>query len=313
LGNMEVGQISAATVYIIQILFSMMMLSMMFQSIARANASAARIRELLDTNPTITDGSGVYDAVPGDTIIEFKNVEFTYAGLSGKPVLSNINLSIRRGDRIAIMGSTGSGKTSLVSLLPRFYNRTSGEILINGRPIEDYKLDELRSKISFTLQKAQLFSGSISDNIRYGKEDATDEEVLEAARIAQADEFITGFKDGYNTIIGEKGASLSGGQKQRLSIARAVIRKPEIIIFDDSTSALDLATEAKLSKSLDEALSDCTVIKVAQRVSSVRNFDRIVVLDGGTICAIGNHDELMQSSPVYRDIYISQEKGGAMQ
>ena len=211
---------------------------------------------------------------------------------------------------LAILGSTGCGKTSLVNLVPRFYDATNGDVLVDGVNVKDYDVDTLRSKIGVVLQKSELFSGTVAENIRWGCETATDEEVKTAARIAQAEEFIDGFNDGYDTMISEKGASLSGGQKQRMAIARAIIKKPEILIFDDSTSALDLSTEAKLHKALRENLSGVTVIMIAQRIASVMRADKIAVLENGSICAFGTHKELMESSSVYRDIYYSQMKQG---
>ena len=211
---------------------------------------------------------------------------------------------------VAILGATGCGKTSLVNLIPRFYDATDGEVLVDGVNVKDYSVDELRHKVSIVLQKSELFSGTVSENIRWGNSDASDEEIKRAASIAQADSFIGGFNDGYDTMISEKGASLSGGQKQRMAIARAIIKKPEILIFDDSTSALDLSTEAQLHKALRENLQGVTVIMIAQRIASVMRADKIAVLENGEICAYGTHSELMQSSDVYRDIYYSQMKNG---
>ncbi len=308
---MQVGQVMAAVTYVTQILMSIMMVSMMFQSISRARASAARIREVLDTLPAIADGEQKGTGSGQGGSISFKNVGFRYSA-SERPVLEDINLDIHPGETIAILGATGAGKTTLCNLIPRFYDPTKGEIFVDGRPVTDYTLEELRKKIAFVLQKSELFSGTIADNIRWGRPDATDDEVVAAAKVAQADEFITGFKDGYQTIIGEKGASLSGGQKQRLSIARAVLRQPEILLFDDSTSALDLGTEARLRDALRESMQHTTVIMVAQRVASVMHADRILVLDGGRIAACGRHEELLQTSPIYQDIYSSQVgKGGS--
>lgn len=301
---MEVGQVMAAVTYVTQILMSIMMVSTMFQSISRARASAARIREVLDTLPAIADGPDGSPA-PEKGRIELRGVGFRYAG-AGRPVLEDISLDIRPGETVAILGATGAGKTSLCSLIPRFYDATEGEIRIDGRDIREYPLDVLRRKIAFVLQKSELFSGSIADNIRWGNPEADDEAVRAAAKIAQADDFISGFQDGYQTIIGEKGASLSGGQKQRVSIARAILKEPEILLFDDSTSALDLGTEARLQEALRQNLQHTTVIMVAQRVASVMNADRIVVLENGRVAACGRHEELLQTSAVYRDIYNSQ-------
>lgn len=302
---MQVGQVMAAVTYVTQILMSIMMVSMMFQSISRARASAARIREVLDTLPAIADGRADTPAAEEKGRVTFKGVGFHY-GASGRPVLEDIDLDVRPGETVAVLGATGAGKTTLCNLIPRFYDATKGEIWVDGRPVQDYPLDALRKKISFVLQKSELFSGTIADNIRWGNPDATDEQVTAAARVAQADEFIRGFKDGYQTVIGEKGASLSGGQKQRLSIARAVLRRPEILLFDDSTSALDLGTESRLREALAREMEGTTVIMVAQRVASVVHADRIVVLENGRIAASGRHAELLETSPIYRDIYQSQ-------
>lgn len=306
---MQVGEVMAAVTYITQILMSVMMVGMMFQQVSRSAASMKRVNEVLSTNPVISDGHKSADSDYSGTV-EFRNVGFSYPGSSGKPVLSGIDLKAEKGQMIAILGSTGCGKTSLVNLVPRFYDATNGDVLVDGVNVKDYDVDTLRSKIGVVLQKSELFSGTVAENIRWGCETATDEEVKTAAKIAQAEEFIDGFNDGYDTMISEKGASLSGGQKQRMAIARAIIKKPEILIFDDSTSALDLSTEAKLHKALRENLSGVTVIMIAQRIASVMRADKIAVLENGSICAFGTHKELMESSSVYRDIYYSQMKQG---
>lgn len=306
---MQVGEVMAAVTYITQILMSVMMVGMMFQQVSRSAASMKRVNEVLSTNPVISDGNKSADSDNSGTV-EFRNVGFSYPGSSGKPVLSGIDLKAEKGQMIAILGSTGCGKTSLVNLVPRFYDATKGDVLVDGVNVKDYDVDTLRSKIGVVLQKSELFSGTVAENIRWGCETATDEEVKTAAKIAQAEEFIDGFNDGYDTMISEKGASLSGGQKQRMAIARAIIKKPEILIFDDSTSALDLSTEAKLHKALRENLSGVTVIMIAQRIASVMRADKIAVLENGSICAFGTHKELMESSSVYRDIYYSQMKQG---
>lgn len=306
---MQVGEAMAAVTYITQILMSVMMVGMMFQQVSRSAASMKRVNEVLSTNPVISDGNKSADSDNSGTV-EFRNVGFSYPGSSGKPVLSGIDLKAEKGQMIAILGSTGCGKTSLVNLVPRFYDATNGDVLVDGVNVKDYDVDTLRSKIGVVLQKSELFSGTVAENIRWGCETATDEEVKTAAKIAQAEEFIDGFNDGYDTMISEKGASLSGGQKQRMAIARAIIKKPEILIFDDSTSALDLSTEAKLHKALRENLSGVTVIMIAQRIASVMRADKIAVLENGSICAFGTHKELMESSSVYRDIYYSQMKQG---
>lgn len=304
---MQIGQVMACITYVTQILMSILMIGTMFQTIIRAKVSAARIQEVLDTKPVIVGGNKDMKDFKGD--ITFNEVTFHYPSFVGKPVLKKVNLKIKAGENVAILGATGSGKTSLVNLIPRFYDVTSGEIKIDGVNIKEFTLESLRRNIGYVLQKSELFSGTIMDNIRWGNEKATDEEVIAAAKIAQAHEFIVKFKDKYKCVIGEKGASLSGGQKQRLAIARAILKKPKILILDDSTSALDLGTEAKLQKALKENLKNTTVIKIAQRVASVMNADKIAVLDNGTICACGTHEELLKTSSLYRNILESQMKG----
>ena len=307
----EVGDVMAVIQYVMQILHSVMMISMMFQFISRAQASARRINEVMDCAPVIRDGS--YDGNGKEDArghVVFSGVSFRYPETAGAPVLHDINLDIRSGENVAILGATGSGKTTLVSLIPRYYDAVEGSISVDGVDVKDYTLPALRGKIAYVLQKSELFSGTVAENLRWGNENATDNELREAAEIAQADEFITDFAAGYDTMIAEKGASLSGGQKQRLSIARALLKKPDVLIFDDSMSALDLATSARLQAALREKLGSLTVITIAQRVASVQNADRILVLDGGTIAAEGNHETLMKTSEIYQDIYHSQLKRG---
>ena len=310
-GVIEVGDVMAVITYITQILHSVMMFASMFQFISRAQASAKRINEIMDSIPVIQDGGYEGEGEEQERgHVVFKNVMFRYPNTSGAPVLHHIDLDIKAGENVAILGTTGSGKTSLVQMIPRYYDPTEGEVVLDGVPVKDYTLKALRTKISYVLQKSELFSGTVAENLRWGNENATDEELLEAVQIAQAEEFISRFSAGFETMISEKGASLSGGQKQRLAIARALLKKPDVLIFDDSMSALDVATGAKLQKALREKLSSLTVITIAQRVASVMNADRILVLDGGTIAASGTHEELMESSPIYRDIYESQLKRG---
>ena len=311
LGGMSTGNIMAAVSYVTQVIMSIMMVTMMFQSVSRALASAKRVREVLDTEPVIADGNGDVQ-VGGDIAVSFRGVSFRYPDTAGAPVLHDIDLDIRRGETLAIVGATGSGKSSLVQLIARFYDPTAGEVLIDGTPAQQYKVRDLRKKIGYVLQKSELFSGSVADNIRWGNPSATNAEIKAAASAAQADSFISGFSDGYESPVAEKGASLSGGQKQRLSIARAIARKPEILILDDATSALDLSTEAKLRGALREVMHGTTVIMIAQRVASVRDADRIAVIEDGTIHHCAPHEELLQISATYRDIYASQMgKGGA--
>lgn len=307
-GALQVGNIMAAVTYTTQILMSIVMVSMMFQSISRSRASAQRIREVLNTEPEIVSGT-LKDSAKGGTV-SFQKAAFKYPSASGEPILRDIDMTVGKGETVAILGATGAGKTSLVNLVPRFYDVTAGRVLVDGVDVREYDLETLRSKIGFVLQKSELFSGTISDNIRWGDEQAPDEEVVRAARIAQADGFISEFQTGYDTVIGEKGSSLSGGQKQRISIARAIMKRPEILIFDDSTSALDLGTEARLQKALRTELSGTTIMIIAQRVASVMNADRIIVLENGTVAACGTHDELLQTSDVYKDIYNSQAGKG---
>ncbi len=311
LGGMSTGNIMAAVSYVTQVIMSIMMVTMMFQSVSRALASAARVREVLDTDPVIVDGEGGV-APSGEIAVSFRGVSFRYPDTAGAPVLHDISLDIRRGETLAIVGATGSGKSSLVQLIPRFYDPVEGEVLVDGVPVRQYKLEELRQKIGFVLQKSELFAGSVAENIRWGRPEATDDEVKAAARVAQAQSFVCGFADGFESAVSEKGASLSGGQKQRLSIARAIARKPEILILDDATSALDLTTEASLRQALRETMGDTTVIMIAQRVASVRDANRIAVIEDGTIRHCAPHEELLLISEAYRDIYASQMgKGGA--
>ena len=311
IGGMTTGTIMAAINYVTNVIMSVMMVTMMFQSISRAMASAKRIREVLDADPVIVGGQAKENLAPKDTpMISMRGVGFRYPGTVGRPVLHDINLDIRRGETLAIIGATGCGKTSLVNLIPRFYDATEGEVLIEGRPIREYDLTALRQRIGFVMQKSELFSNTVSNNIRWGRPEATQAEVEDAAETAQASEFIGGFAETYETFIAEKGASLSGGQKQRMSIARAMVRRPEILILDDATSALDLATEAKLQKALHEKMKDTTVVMIAQRIASVKNADRIAVIEDGTIKDCAPHDELMRISATYRDIYESQMKNG---
>ena len=305
-GGMEIGQLTGSISYITMILFGFMMLAMFAQSIFRGTASIKRLNALLDTNPVVIEGNEE-DGLEVGTV-EFKDVNFSYPGSSGELVLSNINLKINKGEKIGILGSTGCGKSTLVNLITRFYDATEGEVLVDGINVKEFKFSALRNKVALVLQKSELYSGTIKDNICWGKEDATQEEVEYAAKIAQADSFIKSFNEGYDTFVAEKGASLSGGQKQRISISRALIKKPEILIFDDSTSALDLQTEANLYKAINESLKDMTIITIAQRVASVRNADKIVVLNDGEIASIGSHDELINTCPIYQEIYNSQLK-----
>lgn len=304
---MKVGEVMAAITYLTQVLQGVMMMSMMFQTLAKASASANRLREVLETDPVIKSGSVSLSDKTGGTV-SFKNVSFSYPETKGRPVISDLTLDIKSGESVAILGATGSGKSSLVNLIPRFYDCTAGEVLVDGVNVKDCKLDELRKKVGIVLQKSELFSGTVEDNIKWGDKNATHEEVISAAQAAQADEFIQKIPAGYEGMIAEKGASLSGGQKQRLSISRAVLKKPEILILDDSTSALDLGTEAKLRAEIDRKMSGTTLIIIAQRIQSVKSCDRIAVLDHGRLCACDTHENLLKTCEVYQDIYASQVK-----
>jgi ATP-binding cassette, subfamily B, multidrug efflux pump len=304
-GYMQVGDLMAFIQYIMQILFSIMMVSMMFFMFPRASASAARINEVLGTRPEILDVDHVKNTDNRNGFVEFQNVSFYYPGAQ-EPALLNISLSAKPGEVTAIIGGTGAGKSTLVNLIPRLYDVSEGKVLVDGVDVRELAQENLRSKIGYVSQKSVLFSGSIADNIRYGKENATDEEVRRAADIAQATDFISEMEDGFDSALTQGGSNLSGGQKQRLAIARALIRQPEIIIFDDSFSALDFRTDAKLRLALQNVTGNATVFIVAQRVSTVMNADRIIVLDEGRIADIGRHAELMETCEIYREIVSSQ-------
>ena len=300
------GVIMAAITYTTQLLNGVLMLVMIFQNISRGLASWKRVREILDSESDLKDGT-----FAGNTEqygeIEFRDVSFSYPG-SKQSVLEHINLTIHRGETVAVMGATGCGKTSLVSLIPRFYDVTSGAVLVDGVDVREYRQKDLRQKIASTLQKSELFSTTIEQNIAWGAPEASSEKIKSAAVTAQADDFISSTPEGYQTMVAERGMSLSGGQKQRLSIARAVVKEAEILIFDDSSSALDLKTEANLYDALQQSHPGTTKIIVAQRIASVRRADRIVVLDKGRIAASGTHEELLSSCSVYQAIYYSQIK-----
>ena len=309
-GTITPGNTMAAITYLAQILHGITFMANIFQIFSRAKASADRINEVLQSPDVITDGHS--PAMPREAgSIEFKNVSFAYPGSDGHCVLEDISFRVEPGETLAIIGATGSGKSSLVHLIPRFYDVTAGQVLVNGINVKDYSLRALRDKIAIVLQKAELYSRSIGENIRWSKMDADPWEIKKAAEIAHADGFICEKSYGYHTPVTEGGHSLSGGQKQRISIARAILKEHEILIFDDSTSALDLKTEASLYQSLREECPHVTKIIIAQRISSIRNADRIMVLDNGGVSAIGTHGELMKQSEIYRDIYNSQMKEGS--
>lgn len=303
-GGTTPGIIMAAVTYTTQLLNGILMLVMLFQNISKGTASWKRLKVILQSEPQLKDG-GFSGKTAELGTIEFRDVSFAYPG-SERPVLEHINLSIKSGETVAVMGATGCGKTSLANLIPRFYDVQSGKVLVDGVDVRDYDQQALRSRIAITLQKAELFSASIEENISWGKPGAEREEIVSAARIAQADSFVASTAEGYDTLVAERGMSLSGGQKQRLSIARAVVKPAEILIFDDSTSALDLQTEANLYQALRESRPDSTKLIIAQRIASVRHADRIVVLDNGKIAAVGSHNELLESCAIYQDIYHSQ-------
>ena len=305
-GSMPVGDLTAFTTYIVQILMSLMMLSMVFLQSSRARASLKRITEVLDTVVDLNDDQAARKELRVEKgSVEFKDVSFGY-GKGGDRVLEHISFKAEPGQTIGIIGATGSGKTSLVQLIPRLYDVTEGAVLVDGVDVRDYSLKNLRNGVGMVLQKNVLFSGTIEENLRWGDEDASREELVKAAVNAQADGFVTAFKNGYHTEIGQGGAGVSGGQKQRLCIARALLKKPKILILDDSTSAVDTATEAAIRESLKNELKDATRIIIAQRISSVQDADRILVLDDGKIIGSGTHEELLRTCRAYEEIYVTQ-------
>lgn len=305
-GNVQVGHIIAFINYMTQILFSLMMISMVFNMFVRAKTSAVRIGEVFSQEDDLTWEKG-QDPTPVEKgRIEFNNVSFSYEGTSGEPVLKTINLSILPGETVGIIGSTGSGKSTLVGLIPRFYDVSAGSIKVDGEDIHRVDPKRLREKIAFVPQKTILFTGSVEENIKWGKEDASSEEILKAAEIAGAHDFISASPEGYQTRIGQGGVNFSGGQKQRLSIARALIKNPEILILDDSTSAVDVTTEAKIKEGLKKYAKGLTCLLIAQRITSIIDADKIVVMDHGEIVGIGKHEELLRDCRVYQEIYQSQ-------
>lgn len=305
--KMDVGQISVLASYIVQVLMNIMMVSMLMLQLTRAKACGDRVVEVLDTDIDIKNPENAFVPENPQGNVEFKNVCFGYN--KGDNVLENINFKANAGNIVGIIGSTGCGKSSLVNLIPRLYDVTDGEVLVDGVNVKDYDLTALRDMIGVVLQKNVLFSGTIKENIRWGKKDATDDEIIAACKAAQAHDFIMRQPNGYDTDLSQGGLNLSGGQKQRLCIARAMIKSPKILILDDSTSAVDTATEAKIREAFYNELADTTVIIIAQRISSVKDADEIVVLDDGKIDAVGTHDELMKSCEIYQEIYTTQQKG----
>ena len=308
-GDMQLGDLMSFITYVQQILMSLMMISMIFVMSVMARASMKRVCEVLDEEPTIQDKNADEGLIVKNGDIEFKNVSFRYNETAEEPVLSNINLSIKSGETIGILGGTGSAKSSLVQLIPRLYDVSEGEVLVGGENVKNYKLHNLRDSVSMVLQSNVLFSGTIEENLRWGNENATMEEIREAAKIACADDFVMSFPEQYNTDLGQGGVNVSGGQKQRLCIARALLKNPKILILDDSTSAVDTATDGKIREGMKNSLPETTKLIIAQRINSIQHADKIVVLNDGKIDDIGTHDELLSRNEIYKDVYISQQEG----
>ncbi|MDH4136337.1 MAG: ABC transporter ATP-binding protein/permease, partial [Anaerolineae bacterium] len=312
LEDFTVGEIVASVNYMTYSLFPLMMLGSMIGPLSAADASAARIWEVLDSTAEVQNRpqARALSSVAGR--VAFEDICFSYNHGCDEPVLDGVNLIAEPGQTVAILGATGSGKSSLIHLIPRFYDVERGRVTLDGVDVRDMPLDALRSQIGIALHEAVLFSGTIRDNIRYGRPDATDEEVVAAAKAAQAHDFIVAFPERYDTVLGQRGVNLSGGQKQRIAIARALLVRPKVLILDDSTSAVDVETEAKIEAALEELMADCTTFVVAQRISTVLNADKIVVLERGKVAAVGTHAELMRSSPIYQEIYESQLGDGGV-
>jgi len=310
LGNMQLGQIIAFVNYLIITLFSLMMASQLIIQLARAQASARRIQEVLDSQPKVQNHPQAVQDFTLQGRVAFENVTFNYQGEEGDPVLKGVSFSAEPGQTVALLGTTGAGKSSLVHLIPRFYDVSSGRVTLDGQDVRQLDLHTLRRSIGTALQETVLFSGSIRDNIRYGRPDAPEEEVVAAAKAAQAHDFISAMPDGYDTQLGQRGVNLSGGQKQRIAIARAILLKPAILILDDSTSAVNVETETKIQAALEDIMQNRTSFVIAQRISTVLNADKILVLDDGQIAAEGTHRQLLANSPIYREIYASQLGNG---
>lgn len=309
-GDMTTGALSTAIAYAMQILSSLMMLSMIFVMMIMSKASAERVFEILNEEVDLKNHENpVMDVKDGS--IEFKNVDFSYVKDENKLALKNVNLKIKSGETIGIIGGTGSSKTTLVQMIPRLYDATSGEVLVGGVNVKDYDIETLRNQVAMVLQKNELFSGTIKENIRWGNENATDEEVIKVCKLAQADDFVNSFPDKYDTHIEQGGTNVSGGQKQRLCIARALLKKPKILILDDSTSAVDTKTDALIRKAFKEEIPNTTKIIIAQRIASIEDADKIIVLNEGKVEAVGNHEYLMKNSEIYKEVYTSQKKGGS--
>ncbi len=309
-GSLTEGQLMSMFTYVINILISLMMVSMTFVMLIMSRASGERISELLTEEPDLFNVPNAIKEV-ADGSVDFEQVGFAYPTNPGKEIISDLNIHIRPGETIGVLGGTGSAKSSFAALIPRLYDVTRGEVRVGGIPVKDYDMASLRDNVAMVLQKNVLFSGTIKENLRWGKEDATDEEIINACRLAQADEFIRDFPAGYDTHIERGGANVSGGQKQRLCIARALLKKPKILILDDSTSAVDTKTDALIRKAFREEIPDTTKIIIAQRISSIQDADRIIVFDNGRMESIGTHEELLDGSPIYREVYESQTKEGS--
>lgn len=306
--TLTTGELTSMLTYCMNILMSLMMLGMVFVMITMSAASAKRVAGVLNEKSNLTNGENPVKNVP-DGSIEFKDVYFSYNKTGAEPVLDDINLKIKSGETVGIIGGTGSSKTSLVNLIGRLYDVTSGEVLVGGRNVKEYDLEKLRDEVSVVLQSNVLFSGTILDNLRWGNENATEEECVNACKLACADDFIQTFPEKYNTFIERGGTNVSGGQKQRICIARALLKKPKILILDDSTSAVDTATDAKIRKAFAEEIPNTTKLIISQRISSVQNADKIIVLDNGKISGVGSHDELLNKNDIYTEIYEAQTKG----
>lgn len=307
--EMTTGDLVSLLSYVMQILMNLMMLSMIFVMLTMSKAAGERVCEVLEERSDLVNPENPVYSV-NDGSIDFENVSFSYSGEKGNYCLKDVDLHIKSGETVGVIGSTGSSKTTLVQLIARLYDTTEGTVKVGGRDVREYDLDTLRNEVAMVLQKNVLFSGTIKENLRWGKEDATDEEIIEACRLAQADPFISKMPDGYDTFIEQGGTNVSGGQKQRICIARSLLKKPKILVLDDSTSAVDTATDTLIRKAFKEYIPETTKIIIAQRISSVEGADKIIVLDDGGVSAFGNHAELLEKSEIYREVYFSQQKGG---
>jgi ATP-binding cassette subfamily B protein len=308
-GTFTVGEIVAFTNYLLQSIFPLLFLAIIASQLSAANASAQRIYEVIDSQPKVKEKPNAIPLKEVDGRVAFENVCFSYSDNGEEPVLSNVNFVANPGETVAILGATGSGKTTLVNLIPRFYDATKGRVTIDGIDVRELTIQSLREKIAISLQEPILFSGTVKENITYGKPDASPQEIETVAKTSQSQEFIESLPKGYENNVGQRGSGLSGGQKQRIAIARALLVKPKILILDDSTSSVDVQTEAKIQESLEKLMGKSTIFIIAQRISTVLKADKIIILDKGTIVAAGNHSQLMKESPIYREIYDSQLGG----